>query len=321
MNTYDDYSEIIEQAITRLELPAEPEGLFSPITYTLSGGGKRIRPVLTLACADACGCPPRDVTDGALSIEMFHNFTLLHDDVMDKADMRRGRPTVHIRWNEQTAILSGDAMLTFATMLLSRCAPQHLPAALALFNTTAMEVYCGQQLDMDFERRLDVTQDEYIEMIRLKTSVLLGCACKMGALLAGAPGHVADALYRYGELLGLAFQLRDDLLDTYGDPLLFGKRVGGDILNDKKTWLLITALAEDTTGTLEQIIVTGKPDDEDKIAAVKEIYDRLGIKERVEKLIAGYSARAVDALPSDGIKASSREFLKSLALKAVSRNH
>ncbi len=321
MNTYDDYSEIIEQAIKHLDFPAEPEGLFAPITYTLQGGGKRIRPVLTLACADACGVNPGEVTSGALAVEMFHNFTLLHDDVMDKADMRRGRPTVHIRWNEQTAILSGDAMLTYATMLLSRCAPNYLPAALELFNTTAMEVYCGQQLDMDFERRLDVTQDEYIEMIRLKTSVLLGCACKMGALLSGASETVADALYRFGELLGLAFQLRDDLLDTYGDPLLFGKRVGGDILNDKKTWLLITALAEDATGQLEQIIVTGKPDDEDKIVAVKAIYDRLGIKERVEKLIADYSARAIEAIPAEGIKASSREFLKSLALNAVSRNH
>ena len=232
----------INKAINEISYPNKPEGLYAPIKYTLDGGGKRIRPVLTLAVCDALGVDIAQAINQALGIEIYHNFTLLHDDVMDKADMRRGRPTVHIKWNEETAILSGDAMLTMASQYACINAGDKIAQVMELFNRTAMEVYEGQQYDMDFESRNDVTVEEYLNMIRLKTSVLLGCACEMGALMAGASDEVKDAFYKYGVKLGLAFQLQDDYLDTYGDPAVFGKKIGGDILNDKKTWLLISAM-------------------------------------------------------------------------------
>ena len=223
---------MVGEAISRLHLPDKPAGLYDPITYTLDCGGKRLRPVLTLAAWQAMGKDPMTAIHQAIAIEMFHNFTLLHDDVMDKADVRRGRPTVHVKWNEQTAILSGDAMLTSSTMLLAGKAGDKLQTALELFNGTAMNIYEGQQYDMDFESRTDVTVEEYMEMIRLKTSVLLGCACAMGALMAGAPMETQIRFFDYGVNLGLAFQLQDDYLDTYGNPETFGKAIGGDILHD-----------------------------------------------------------------------------------------
>ena len=215
-----------------------------PVRYTLQAGGKRIRPVLTLAVADAISPDGRHLAvNQAAAIELFHNFTLLHDDVMDRADMRRGRPTVHRQWNEATAILSGDAMLTLAGITMMKgCDQARLRPVMRMFNRTAMEIYEGQQHDMDFESRTDVTVGEYMEMIRLKTSVLLGCACALGAIITGADETVTDAFYGYGESLGLAFQLRDDYLDTYGDPATFGKQIGGDIACDKKTWLLINEI-------------------------------------------------------------------------------
>lgn len=321
MRDYNFYSALADDAIRSLDLDRSPRGLYEPIRYTLDGGGKRMRPVLTLAAADAVGAEPEDVVSQAIGVEMFHNFTLLHDDVMDRADMRRGRPTVHVRWNEQTAILSGDAMLTLATQLVSRCKPEVLPAVLDLFNRTAMEIYEGQQLDMDFERRLDVTEDEYIEMIRLKTSVLLGCAARMGVVAAQGPDDVADALYDYGVKMGLAFQLRDDVLDTYGDPIVFGKRVGGDIINDKKTWLLITALRDDKTGTLEGIITSGYPQDEDKVTAVRKIYDDLDVRTRCEALIERYTREAIDIIDRSAITAAARDFFITLANTANKRTH
>jgi len=219
--TADYFSDIIEKGIAAIDYPAEPRGLYDPIRYTLEGGGKRLRPVLLMATAAAYGLQPEKVLSQAVGIELFHNFTLLHDDVMDNADVRRGRPAVHRRWNNSTAILSGDAMLTMATQMMTRSSVRLLPGVMYMFNRTAMEIYQGQQYDMDFEERRDVTEEEYLEMIRLKTSVLLACACYLGALLAGAEADDQKAMYRYGEKLGLAFQLRDDYLDTYGDPALF----------------------------------------------------------------------------------------------------
>lgn len=317
MFTIDYFSEIIEKAIAAMDFPAEPSGLYEPIRYTLDGGGKRLRPVLLMATAEAFGMPAEDVVKQALGIEMFHNFTLLHDDVMDNADVRRGRPTVHRRWNSSTAILSGDAMLTLATRLVADCPDGKLRSVLDLFNTTAMEIYEGQQYDMDFESLADVGVDRYLEMIRLKTSVLLACACRMGAVLAGADEASCSAIYRYGELLGLAFQLKDDYLDTYGDPALFGKEIGGDIINEKKTWLWINAMNE--AHDRMQRVLDKKLTDYLKVKEITEVYDSLALPERSHKLIESYVRQAIGALDEAKISAEARGFFVNLAERTLTR--
>lgn len=310
----------INKAINEISYPNKPEGLYAPIKYTLDGGGKRIRPVLTLAVCDALGVDIAQAINQALGIEIYHNFTLLHDDVMDKADMRRGRPTVHIKWNEETAILSGDAMLTMASQYACINAGDKIAQVMELFNRTAMEVYEGQQYDMDFESRNDVTVEEYLNMIRLKTSVLLGCACEMGALMADASDEVKDAFYKYGVKLGLAFQLQDDYLDTYGDPTVFGKKIGGDILNDKKTWLLISAMAEDKSGRLQKMIGADIAPEE-KIATVTAIYNELNLAERCHVLIDNYAADAISELDKIQLSAEAKSFFVELAQKSCRRTH
>lgn len=314
MQTYDDYLSKIEDYLKTVAEPKTPENLYIPIRYTLEGGGKRLRPVLTLAACEAMGGNADDAIKQAAGIEMFHNFTLLHDDVMDHADMRRGMATVHRRFGESAAILSGDAMLTLATQLIVKGASDSasiLPQ-IRLFNKTAMEIYEGQQLDLDFEDRMDVSVDEYLEMIRLKTSVLLGCACAMGALVANADNRSVTAFYRYGEKLGLAFQLQDDLLDTFGDPIVFGKEIGGDIVSDKKTWLLITALAEDLNGDLLNEIQNPSPKEE-KIRKVVRIYERLDLAERCRALIDCFVGQAIAELNSISMSHSARDFFAVLA--------
>lgn len=315
-----EYIAAAEEAVGNLDIPASPAGLYDPIRYTLQAGGKRIRPVLTLAVADAVAPDGRRLAaNQAAAIEMFHNFTLLHDDVMDRADMRRGRPTVHRRWNEATAILSGDAMLTLASIAMMKgCDGRQLPPVLDLFNRTAMEIYEGQQLDMDFESRTDVTVDEYMEMIRLKTSVLLGCACALGAIMAGGDQTATDAFYGYGESLGLAFQLRDDYLDTYGDPATFGKQIGGDIACDKKTWLLINALAEDATGAIAAEMESPS-EREAKIDRVRGVYDRLGLPDRCLQLIRRYADDAVARLRQLDLQPVPMRFFTDLAMLTVDR--
>lgn len=319
MKDFNEYLAMVNNAIANLRFPEGPNGLYEPIKYTMEAGGKRLRPVLALAACDAMGVEPMTAIHQAIAIEMFHNFTLLHDDVMDNADVRRGRPTVHKKWNEETAILSGDAMLSTSTMLLAIKAGEHLAPALDLFNGTAMNIYEGQQLDMDFEKRMDVTVEEYMEMIRLKTSVLLGCACGMGALMANAPFETQVQFFNYGVNLGLAFQLQDDFLDTYGNPETFGKAIGGDILNDKKTWLLIMALREDETGELKAIIESGISGEE-KISKVREIYNRLGLPDRIHELIRAYIDTAIACLDSIGMMPDARAFFIDLALKSATRN-
>lgn len=319
MFSLEFFADIIEKSVAEIAYPSKPAGLYAPIRYTLEGGGKRLRPVLLMASAMAYGKEPSDVSNQALGIEMFHNFTLLHDDVMDNADMRRGRPTVHRRWNSSVAILSGDAMLTMATMLVGKCDAAVLPQVMALFNKTAMEVYEGQQYDMDFEDRDDVTVDEYIEMIRLKTSVLLACAAKIGAVLADADEASCDAMYRYGERLGLAFQLQDDYLDTYGDPALFGKEIGGDIINEKKTWLWITAMNE--RGEQMKKILDKHLTDYLKISEIKAVYDELDLPNRSHDLIEFYTAQAIEALSQANLPAEAVAFFTSLAGKSINRNH
>lgn len=319
MKEYGEYLEMVSTAIANLRLPAQPAGLYDPIRYTLDCGGKRLRPVLALAACDALGKEPMTAIHQAIAIEMFHNFTLLHDDVMDNASVRRGRPTVHVKWNQETAILSGDAMLTTSTMLLAVKAGDHLAQALELFNGTAMNIYEGQQYDMDFESRTDVTVEEYMEMIRLKTSVLLGCACGMGALMADAPFETQVRFFDYGVNLGLAFQLQDDYLDTYGNPETFGKAIGGDILNDKKTWLLIMAMNEDKSGKIASLL--GQTDDpRGKIEAVREVYNSLNLPERVHELISAYIDTAIKSLDHIGLSPEARAFFMDLALKSASRD-
>ena len=319
MLSLNEYSSLAGKIMADLVLPQQPEGLYAPVRYTLDGGGKRLRPVLVLASADAFGAGRDAAVMQAAGIEMFHNFTLLHDDVMDRADVRRNRPTVHRKWNEATAILSGDAMLTLASIIITRnCDDTRFRAVSDLFNRTAMEIYEGQQLDMDFESRTDVTISEYMEMIRLKTSVLLGCAAALGAIMSGASDKSVNAIYAYGEKLGLAFQLRDDYLDTYGSAETFGKEIGGDIRNDKKTWLLINALAEDTSGEISRQLSEPTTD---KVERVRGVYDALNLPARCLSLIERYATDAIGELDAAGLSDEAVEFFTSLAMKTVNRTH
>lgn len=313
--------DLISRGLAEIKYPETALGLYEPIAYTLESGGKRLRPRLLLSAflAFGGGRPASEALPQALGLEIFHNFTLLHDDVMDNADIRRGRPTVHRRWNANSAILSGDAMLTIAYEFMCDCAQDKLPGVMKLFNTTAMEIYQGQQLDMEFEDREDVTVEEYMEMIRLKTSVLLGCACRMGAFLAGAPESACEAMYKYGTDLGLAFQLRDDWLDTFGDPLEFGKEIGGDIVNNKKTWLLITALGESEGEVAD--IMREDLEPQERIRQVVRVYKRLKLNERCDALVQEYSQSAINALKGVDMDGALRDYFIELANKSASRTH
>lgn len=319
----DNLHLLIREAISELPLEREPKGLYSPVRYTLDGGGKRLRPLLLLASAAAFGADPALFTSQAAGIEMFHNFTLLHDDVMDNADVRRGRPTVHRKWDVSTAILSGDAMLTLASQLMMKGLPaQKAVDVLRLFNATAMEIYEGQQYDMDFESRDDVTVDEYMEMIRLKTSVLLGCATRTGAIVAGASAEDADNIYDYGVRLGLAFQLQDDWLDTFGDPVIFGKAIGGDILNEKKTWLLINALSAPDADLLRSVLSDRTLQPAEKIERVKDFYKSHNLGALCHELIGRYADEAVRSIEAvQGIDRGWRDFFIDIARQSASRTH
>lgn len=316
----DFFSGLVEQGLRDIQYPQLAPRLYEPVKYTLEGGGKRLRPCLLLAAYTALSHQnPESVLDQALAIEVFHNFTLLHDDVMDNADLRRGRPTVHRRWDANAAILSGDAMLTLATQLLAKSNTDKLVPLLDSFNTMAQEIYQGQQLDMEYEKRDKVSVSAYIEMIRLKTSVLLATACGMGARLADAPEQQCRAFYDYGESLGLAFQLRDDWLDTFGDPAVFGKEIGGDIVNKKKTWLLITALDE-SDGELDDILAEDLSEHM-LVSQVRRVYDRLNLSERCSVLASRYSDAAVSALDNLDIDQRARDYFIALARKAATRQH
>lgn len=323
MLNFEEYVDKANRAVAAINYPAQPAGLYEPIAYTMSLGGKRLRPVLALMACDAFAGNCDKVIDAAVGIELYHNFTLLHDDVMDRADLRRGHPTVHVKWNDNTAILSGDAMLTMAGQFITRTSADVLPRVLDTFNRTAMEVYEGQQYDVDFEQRDDVTECEYIDMIRLKTSVLLGCACKIGAIIGGADEKAADALYRYGCDLGLAFQLQDDLLDVYGDPATFGKELGGDIANNKKTYMLINAMTEATGNDaieLKHWLADNEPAHRaDKITAVRNIYDRLGIAQKAGKAIAQYTWQSLEWLENVPMDDDARRAFRNLATMLVGR--
>ena len=321
MKQFQDYLNTVNQAIAVIPYPDQPRRLYEPIAYHMALGGKRVRPVLTLMACDAMGGDTKVAIDAALGIEMFHNFTLLHDDVMDNADVRRGKTTVHRRWNANTAILSGDTMLTLATQFIARTGNQ---AVMDLFNKTAIEIYEGQQWDMDFEVRNDVTVEEYINMIRLKTSVLLGCALKTGALVAGAGEKDADTLYEAGVNMGLAFQLRDDVLDVWGDPETFGKEIGGDIMNNKKTYLLISTMQKakgDDADELRHWLNDPYATRDDKVAGVTALYERLGVRELTEVAIADYNDRAVAAFNKVTMSEEDKAAFIALSNRLAGRNY
>ena len=321
MKTFQEYLDTVNQAIAAIPYPAEPDQLYAPIAYHMALGGKRIRPVLVLMACDALGGDAAGALDAALGSEMFHNFTLLHDDVMDNADVRRGKPTVHRRWSSNTAILSGDTMLTLATQFIARTSNS---AVMDLFNKTAIEIYEGQQWDMDFDVRNDVTVEEYINMIRLKTSVLLGCALKTGALVAGAGEKDADTLYEAGVNMGLAFQLRDDVLDVWGDPVTFGKEIGGDIMNNKKTYLLISTMQKakgDDADELRHWLNDPYATRDDKVAGVTALYERLGVRDMAEVAIADYNDRAIAAFNKVAMSDEDKAAFIALSNKLAGRSY
>ena len=319
MLTATEIQEKVNAYIASLPYERKPKSLYDPIEYVLAAGGKRIRPSFVLMAYNLFHDDVDRILPVATALETYHNYTLLHDDLMDKADMRRGRPTVHKKWDDNTAILSGDTMLVLAYEHLAKCDTKYLKPALDLFTETALEVSEGQQFDMEFETRNDVAEEEYIEMIRLKTSVLLACALKMGAVVAGASDADANALYAFGEKVGLAFQLQDDLLDVYGDPKVFGKAIGGDITSNKKTFMLINAFNRADAGTraeLERWTTATEFDPAEKIAAVTEIYNRLGIDKLAEQRIKEYFEQSRQHLyelsVSDDRKAVLREYTERM---------
>jgi geranylgeranyl diphosphate synthase type II len=301
-----------------------PFNLYQPIAYTLNMGGKRLRPVMVLLAAELFGGKTEDAMHTALAVEIFHNFTLLHDDIMDKAAMRRNKPAVHQKYNENIAILSGDAMSIMAYRYLLKTKLEKQAEILSLFTETAIEVCEGQQYDMDFETRLDVTVDEYLKMIRLKTAVLLACSFKMGALTANAGKADAEHIYNFGINLGLAFQLQDDLLDVYADPEKFGKRIGGDIIANKKTFLLITTLelaGKEDKKELLNWLQKETFDESEKIAAVKNIYENTGAKNISEDAISAYYNKAVESLKNISIDENKKADLLLLAQSIMKRKH
>ena len=284
----DDIRTRFEEFLQGLDYSHEPDSLYEPVRYVLSSGGKRLRPVFLLMATNLFSDDIGNAFKAAASMEILHNFTLLHDDLMDNADMRRGKPTVHKRWNGNTAILSGDVMTMIACRYLSDIEEQHRKQVMDIALDTFIGICEGQMYDMDFEKRDDVTADEYIEMIRLKTSILFAASLKAGAVLGDATESDASLLYHFGEKFGLAFQLQDDLLDVYGDPLVFGKKIGGDILSDKKTYLYISARARagyKENRELDKWALYEGPDGQAKIDGVRSVYDSLHVRELSESLI------------------------------------
>lgn len=323
MRTFEEILRLVDKQLHALVLPENPKGLYNPIEYVLSLGGKRIRPSLFLMSANMYADDLSAFVAPATAFEIFHNFTLLHDDLMDKADQRRGQPTVHKKWNENTAILSGDVMLVVAYQQLAHLDPAHLSMILPLFSKMAAEVCEGQQYDMDFETRGDVSQSEYLEMIRLKTAVLLGACLKGGAMLADAPQEDADHLYDFGVSLGIAFQLMDDLLDVYGDPNTFGKKIGGDILCNKKTFLLINArsyLSVEIRSELDAWMNNNSCNPEEKIAAVTAIYTKIGVKKLCEEYMQIYYERAISSLAKVKVDEERKKVLRGVAEYLMFRN-
>lgn len=320
MKKFSDYSAHIEKTLRDLTFPGnELAGLYEPVSYSLSAGGKRLRPSLALMAADAFGNAAERAERAAVGLEIFHNFTLLHDDVMDQSDMRRGRPSVHAKWDVNTAILSGDTMLTLATRCVSDVDDSILRRVLDTFNEMALRVYEGQRLDMDFEKSDKVGLEDYIRMISDKTGALLGAAAKIGALIGGASDKDAEHMAEYGVMLGLAFQIQDDWLDVFGDSMTFGKPIGGDINNNKKSFLLLTALATDTPDATALKEAMKLPAGDTKIKIVTRLYERLDMTRHCREAIAAYSAKALGALKATSLSDHAREPFRLLVDKLTGR--
>ena len=322
MISANQIQQTFEEYLQNLDYSHNPDNLYAPIRYVLSLGGKRIRPTLLVLAYNMYAEDVKSVYDVAVGMEVFHNFTLLHDDVMDNAEMRRGSLTVHKKWNENTAILSGDGMFVLAYQYLAKCNPIYLKQVLDLANDTFIGITDGQQFDMDFETRSDVSESEYIEMIRLKTSILLAACLKMGALLGGASEQDASLLYSFGEKLGLAFQLQDDLLDVYGDAKVFGKRIGGDIVCNKKTYMYINTCllaSEEEKGILAKWAQYEGDDMDAKIEAVKAVYDSVGIKGKAEAKIEELFNEAMSLLNKVSVSEDLKNVLREYALGLMNR--
>ena len=316
MNTIKDLQLLIEDAITKLQYPLHPAELYEPITYILSVGGKRMRPALLLMACDLFDGDVEAALPPALAIEVFHNFTLVHDDIMDNAPLRRGKVTVHEKWNPNVAILSGDVMLVESYKLIMQVNTSILRQVLEVFSNTAVGVCEGQQFDMNFENQEKVQINDYLKMIRLKTAVLLGGALKIGALIGGASLSDADLLCTFGEQLGIAFQLQDDILDVYGDPDKFGKQVGGDIISNKKTYLLIKALELAGTTekqTLNKWLSNTDFDSAQKVSAVTDIYNQLNVRQYAEQAMYEYATKAFDALDQISLSYDRKQYLRNFA--------
>ena len=323
MYTISELDKYVENGLAALNLRIEPKELYEPIEYMISIGGKRLRPELCLLTYNLFSDKiEKPVLYPALALEIFHGFTLIHDDIMDQAELRRGQQTVYRKWNDNIAILSGDVMSIMAYQLLANCPGEVLPQVLALFSKTAAQVCEGQQYDMNFEDIPYITMEDYISMISLKTAVLIACSAKMGALIAGADEKVSQALYDFAFNLGIAFQIQDDLFDTFGQGNVFGKKIGGDILNNKKTWLLVESFKVADNAQKQQlnaIMALTEEQGEEKIARMQQMYTTLGIKEAASKAIMGYFNKAVEIIGKIDFTDAQREQLMLFADKLVKR--
>ena len=312
----------VNEALEQLPYDRKPASLYEPIKYVLSLGGKRVRPVLMLMGYNLFKDDPERIMTQAIGLETYHNFTLLHDDLMDNADMRRGHETVHRKWDPNQAILSGDTMLLQAFGRIGACEADKLQDVFNTFLVTTYEIDEGQQLDVEFETRNDVREEEYVEMIRLKTSVLLACAVKIGAILAGASKEDQENLYKFGEQIGLAFQLQDDLLDVYGDPKVFGKNIGGDITSNKKTYMLINAVNRANEAQRQELMgwIEAKDfDREEKVKAVTRLYDEIGIRQLCEQKMEACYAQAQQYLAKVSVAEERKAELKAYAASMMKR--
>lgn len=314
------YTQLIEKEISRLNFPSSPSNLYDPLRYFMALGGKRMRPILTLLGAELFGEEKEKALSAAMAVEVFHNFTLIHDDIMDEAPLRRNKETVHIKWDKNIAILSGDVLFVKGFQLLASQKSEHLGTLLELFNKTAIEVCEGQQLDMDFESRQNVKIEEYIEMIRLKTSVLLGCALEMGAIIANASFEERKYLYDFGQHIGIAFQIQDDILDLYADPEKFGKQIGGDVISNKKTLLNLKAF-DSANGVQKEILqqLSEEADLEFKVKSTREIYAQIGVREQCELLMQEHYHFALSSLEKINLTKQAKSPLIALAAYLMER--
>lgn len=322
MEFISSYTKLIESSIDSLNLPSSPTNLYDPLRYFMKIGGKRMRPILTLLGAELFGKTKESAVNAAMSVEVFHNFTLIHDDIMDQAPLRRNQTTVHTKWNQNIAILSGDVLFVKAYELLSNQQEGDLRALLQLFNKTAIEVCEGQQLDMDFEQRENVTVPEYIEMIRLKTSVLLGCALELGAITAGASSEDRQHIYDFGLNIGIAFQIQDDILDLYADPDKFGKQVGGDVISNKKTILYLKAIENATAEQREVLKQLYKLEDPvAKVEKTRFVFDQIGARNYCEQMMDAFYAKAKAAMDKINVPIANKKALIQLSEYLLVREH